>query len=350
MRSIKKIAALVLSLAMLATMFAFSASAAAEANLYLEGPDKATVGDIYTVSVRLSDAGNEVGGFQGKITYTNAEYVSAQIHPNVLNLNDATADLANTVVTDNGSTVDFVTVTDVKGTNPANAIWFKVSFKVTAAGATFTLNGEKLSNKTGTDTVAETVTGEALAPAVVSDAFAINEIGMKNTTDAKTQGLVYKVTFAGGEIPEGATEYGMVFYPTSLLNGELTVNTEGAVKANVVEGDAAFDTIPTDDGSYWAYLNFAFENEDTAYKFLGTRITARAYYVVDGTAYYSDNTSADVTDGVANKAVLNVAKEFVAGYTGDADMTAVNAAIADLDGANFKENRGTLLQFVVDNF
>lgn len=364
MRSIKKIAALVLAFAMLATMFAFSASAETAANLYLEGPDNATKGELYTISIRLSDASNLVGGFSGTLTYSGATVEGTQVHPSVLALNNTTD--ASTVITKEGTDkIKFVTVTRVDGantTNPVDAIWFKVQFKVTGDAASFALGDVKFSNKEGKALLSETegTVGGTLAPQVaaeVADNYSIDEIKIKDTADATKQGLGYAVSFPGGEIPEGATEYGVVFLPTKLLDGgELTVETANAVAAKVNK-DAEPERFASsvENGTYWAYLSFNFSSEDKAYQFLGTKVSARAYYKIGNAIYYSDNTNTiGVEDGVADKAVLNVAKELAVKVQNNQSTVTLDKlaeALADLDGeTTYKTNRGTLLQFVTDNF
>ncbi|MBO5872909.1 MAG: hypothetical protein J6Q56_01735 [Clostridia bacterium] len=362
MRSIKKIAALVLAFAMLTTMFAFSASAETQARLYLDGPEKVAEGEVYTVSIRLDDESNLVGGFSGTLTYSGATFEDVQVHPSVLELNDT--DDASTVITDKGNgEIDFVTVTRVDGTNtdnPKAAIWFKVKFTVTG-DASFALTDVKFSNKAGKALLSATegTVGAALTPEVVSsqEFYSINDIKIKDTADATKQGLEYQVVFPGKVIPEDAIEYGVVFIPTKLLDGEvLTVNTTNAVvaKVNKTEDPEDFEAF-VENGTYYAYLNFAFSSEDKAYQFLGTKISAVAYYKTASGIVYSDNTNGiGVTDGVADRAVLNVAKDKAAAVeTNKSSVTpeALAAALADLDGANtYKTNRGTLLQFVADNY
>ena len=362
MRSIKKIAALVLAFAMLATMFAFSASAETQAILYLDGPEKVAQGEVYTVSIRLDDESNLVGGFSGTLTYSGATFVDVQVHPNVLALNDT--DDASTVITNKGNgEIEFVTVTRVDGTNtvnPEKAVWFKVQFTVTG-DASFNLSNVKFSNKAGQALLSaeQGTTGTTLAPEVVSsqEIYSIDDINIKDTADATKQGLEYKVVFPGEAIPADAIEYGVVFLPTQLLKGGvLTVDTPNAVIAKVnktkdPEDFAAF----VENGTYYAYLNFTFSSEDKAYQFLGTKISAVAYYKTASGTVYSDNTNdIGVTDGVADRAVLNVAKERAAAVENNKSSVtfeALAAALADLDGANtYKTNRGTLLQFVADNY
>lgn len=362
MRSIKKIAALVIAFAMLATMFAFSASAETAANLYLEGPANATKGEVYTVSICLSDSSNLVGGFSGTLTYTGATVEATQVHPNVLALNDT--DNASTVITDVGDgVVKFVTVTRVDGKttdNPKNAIWFKVQFVITG-NATFTLSDVKFSNKTGQALLSDSqgTVGGALAPTVINKQYSIDEIKIRDTADATVQGLGYGVSFPGGAIPEGVTEYGVIFLPTKLLKEgkaltEANYSSAVVAKANKEADPEKFNS-SVENGMFYAYLGFTFSSEDKAYQFLGTKISARAYYKIGETYYYSENTNnIGVEDGVADKAVLNVAIQkanAVDDNKSSVSFEALAAALADLDGKDtYKANRGTLLQFVTDNY
>lgn len=356
MRSIKKIAALVLTFAMLATMFAFSASAETEAaKLYLDGPKNATQGQVYTVSICLEDKSDLVGGFSGTLTYSGATVEDIQVHPSVLALNDATE--ASTIITDKGNgTINFVTVTRVNGVNPQKAVWFKVQFTIDG-DANFALSGVTFSDKEGKAYLSQSegTVGQGLVLDVAAKNYAIDEIKIKDTADATKQGLGYAVSFPGGKIPDNATEYGVIFLPTNLLEEGKALtedNYSSAVAAKVnKDTEPARFASSVENGTYWAYLSFNFASEDKAYQFLGTKISARAYYKIGNDIYYSDNTNGiGVEDGVADKAVLNVAKE-LANSIADQQTQAVKDALADLDGpTTYKANRGTLLQFVTDNF
>lgn len=352
----KKLIAVVLTVAMMLTVCAFSVSAeAATPELLVQGAADVQVGDEYTVSIRLNDAGNTVGGFQGELAYIGAEVTNIVANPEVLDFNNTTDQ--DTVIKDDGNSVNFATVADLDGTNPATRIWFKVTFKVTDV-PTFTLAEVIFSDKDANKL--DGTVGAALKPNVVAADAAnvtLNKVGILEQKVANDQGIVVNAGIAN--IDKDATEYGVVFYPTSLLKGaELTVETEGAVKAYAQKGDASFDKF-MNAGSFNAVLHFNFGSEDNAIKFLGTKVSARVYYVVGDDVYYSANSEDKyIQGGVSSKAVLNTVLDKGDTVTDDtnistsitvADYNAAKAALKTTDD-NWKENRITVLSFAVDNF
>ncbi len=349
----KKLIALVLSVAMMLTLCALTASAETAPSLVIEGAQKVVVGEDYTVSIRLNDAGNVVGGFQGELTYTGATVKDIAVNPQVLDFNtDGTKD---TVIKDDGDSVNFVTVGDIKGQNPATRIWFKVTFTVTSNDAEFALAEVVFAAK---DAKALNGTFDStLAPEVPNPAdptVSVDRVGIIAQVKPNDQAINVQ---AGIVVPEGktATEYGVVFYPTSLLDGaELTVDTAGAVKAKLNAGEKYFDKF-IEEGTFNALLHFDFSTDEKAAQFLGTKVSARAYVIADGVPYYSANTSDKyIQGGVADKAALNTILDVGAKF--DADSASVtldeyNAAIEGLNTSNsdWYANRCTALKFVVEH-
>ena len=86
----------------------FSASAASAPELLAQGAANVQVGDKYTVSIRLNDASDVVGGFQGELAYTGATVDTILANPEVKDFNNTDDD--TTVVKDDGNSVNFVTV------------------------------------------------------------------------------------------------------------------------------------------------------------------------------------------------------------------------------------------------
>lgn len=347
----KKLIALVLTVAMMLTVCAFSASATTAPELVAEGAANVQIGDKYTVSIRLNDADNTVGGFEGELAYTGATVDSIVVNPQVLGYNN-TED-GTTIIEDDGDSVNFATVADLKGTNPATRIWFKVTFTVTSAPE-FTLSNVVFSDKNATELAG--TTGGALKPAVpAADAtkVTLNKAGILEQTVPNDQGIVINAGIVAAE--EEITEFGVVFYPTSLLNGaELTVNTAGAVKASVKAGDAKFDSF-LEAEEFNAVLHFDFSTDENAAKFMGTKVSARVYYIVDGTAYYSAN-SADkyIQGGVSSKAALNTVLDFGNSVTDNKSTVATEdydtaKAALNTSNADWYNNRLTVLQYAVEN-
>lgn len=354
----KKVIALVLTLAMLVSCFAFSASADTAPALVIEGASQVVAGDTYTVNIRLNDASNVVGGFQGALAYTGATVEEIVVNPQVLGYNN-TEDAATVIKDDANGTIKFATVADIKGTNPTSRIWFKVTFTA-QANPTFTLKDVVFSDKDATVLVGAPAETQVLAPTtpVAGDPeVSLLKVGILEQIVPNDQGIVVQ---AGISIPEGkaVTEYGVVFYPTSLLKGaELTVETEGAVVAAVKAGDAKFQKF-IDNGMFSAVLNFNFSTDEKAAQFMGTKVTARVYYKVDGQpAVYSANSVDNgkyIQGGVSSKAVLNTVLDYadnVRENHSNIETSAYTAARDALDTTadGWYQNRKIVLEYAVDN-
>lgn len=315
----KKIIAFVLTVAMVLSVCAFSVSAETAApSVELQGAANAVVGDTYTVSVRLNDAAGDVAGVQGELVYANATVKDIVVNPQLLTWNNTEDD--DTIVYNDGDSINFATLAYVTGTR----LLIKVTFEV-AAGATFSLENVKFADDNAAALAGNT--GAALAPAVIAteDGVAkLNAVGMLPEADGLKQGVVVN----GSITVEGVTEFGVVYYPTQLLAGKaLTLETEGAVVAST--------TNLTDINDFDATLKFAYKDATKAAKMLGVKISAVVYYKdAEGTHYSANSVDKYIQGGVASKAVLNVALEKVAGITGDAELDAAKAGISGADMVN----------------
>lgn len=332
----KKIIAFVLTVAMVLSVCAFSVSAETAApSVELQGAANAVVGDTYTVSVRLNDAAGVVAGVQGELVYANATVKDIVVNPQVLNWNN-TED-KNTVVYNDGDSINFATLADVTGTR----LLIKVTFKV-AAGATFSLENCKFSDANAV-AIDDATAGAALAPVVTAtEEVSIVGVGMLPKEVATEQGVVVR----GKVVAEDVEEIGVLFYPTQLLGGKaLTIDNKDAVSAVATEN---LENILAEEEGFDGVLNFDL-SEAAAAKLLGVKITSVVYYKDSkGNVTYSSNNidgNKYVKNGVASKAILNTALDVVNGITDKAEE--LTNALADLDGSNYIANRNTVLKYAV---
>ncbi len=347
----KKLIALVLAVAMMLTLGVLTVSAESAPALVLEGAEKVAVGDEYVVSIRLNDASNVVGGFQGELAYTGATVKEIAVNPQVNEYNNNGAD--DTIIADDGDSVNFVTLGNVKGNNPETRIWFKVTFEITGE-ATFALEEVVFSNKEAA--AIEGIVGTLNVDVATAEeaVVTLNKAGVIAQTAPNDQAIVIE---AGISVPDGVEveEYGVVFYPTALLGGaELTVETEGAVKAFLTKGSANFDK-HIEEGYFSALLHFNFSTDENAAKFLGTKVSARVYYKVNGEYVYSFNSSDKyIQGGVADKAALNTLLDYSENIAENKssvspeDFTAAKAGL-NTSNENWFANRCTVLLYVVEN-
>lgn len=347
----KKLIAVVLTVAMMLTVCAFSVSAEAAApQLVAEGAANVQIGDKYIVNIRLNDADNQVGGFQGELVYENATVDSVEVNPQVLTYNN-TED-KDTVIKDDGNSVNFATVADLKETNPATKIWFKVTFTITG-DANFTFANVVFSNKDATEINGTFVNLDPKVPAADATKVTLEKQGIRESTAPAGQGIV--VNAGIDKVNDAVTEFGVVFYPTSLLKGaELTVATEGAVIASVTKGDENFANF-VEAKEFNAVLNFNFSNDVNAAKFLGTKVSARVFYkTADGVFYSANSVDSYIQGGVSSKAVLNTVLDYgdkVVDNKSDVSTDAYNTAKGGLNTSNenWKTNRETVLKYAVQN-
>ena len=357
----KKFIALALTLAMLVSCLVFTASAESGVVVALQGPATAQAGETFQVEVRVTDANKVVGGVQGVIDVTGATVVDVQVNSELQNWNKTTDNTTIYKTTDNDIT--FAALNSLADDTHATRLWFKVTYQVVAEDAvSVNLKDVKVSDKSAalindvaTSDVAITVVDPVSDPVVT-----LNGMGMLQGTDnVEEQALMVN---AGVSFPNKAdiAEFGVVFYPTSLLGGaELTVNTSGAVIAKVTkENTALFNSIvDAEDATFNGLLMFGFSSKTNALKFLGTKVTARVYYkTTEGDVVYSSNNTVGngesnkyIKSGTAKKAGLNVLLDNGAKITDHTDEAAYNAAVAGLSTSNadWEANREYVLKYVI---
>lgn len=334
----KKLIALVLALAMMVSVFALSASAATAPALTLDGVDTADAGTTYVLTVTLKGAAS-VAGIQGTVTADGATVSNVQINKGLLTANDTQA--ASTIAKSDDNKVSFVALVD---TNVDSYATVRITYNVTENAPSFTL-----SNVVASDENAKSITSlstQNKTTKATTDKATLLKIGMKPEKTAMKQGIrVHAATNI-----ENAEEFGVIFYPTALLNGAtLNYQTSDAIIAKVTKDNPKFDELKAE---YAATLNFNFTEEADAAKFLGIKISAVAYCKDnDGNIYYSDNSVKDdkyIQGGIGNKAVLNSALDRIQELQ-EVITEDVQTAIDNLDGADYVENRNKVLAFVVDN-
>ncbi len=351
----KKLIALVLSVAMLVSCFAISISAtAATAELVLQGAEYAAAGETYTVNVRLNDADDQVGGIQGTIKYEGASVTSIVANPEVLGYNKDAAQ--GTVITDdiNGN-IKFASVAvlaDDKD-NYDTKIWFKVTFTIDDSSSTATQIS--LADVIFSDKSANVLDGKAdtvLTPADPSTHADLLEVGMLNAETADTQGVVVhaKVGVAAGDIKE----YGVLFYPTQLITDDcpLAYDNDKVLKASLVKENnpTEFSKYLNSDYGFDATLKIAYTEKINASKFLGVKVSSVVYYVSnDGTVSYSQNSVDEyIQGGVANQAILNKALDII--EEKKIDDGALKVAISNInseDDNTMIASRDVVLAFAV---
>lgn len=348
----KKLIAVVLTVAMMLTVCAFSVSAEAAApQLVAEGAANVQVGDKYTVNIRLNDAGKIVGGFQGELKFSGATFDSAVVNPDVLVYNNT--DDATTVIKADEDSVNFATVADLKGENYATRIWFKVTFVITG-DANFTFENVVFSDKNATEIDGTFVNLDPTVPAVGATQITLEKQGIREGVTPAAQGIVVNAGIVG--VTDAVTEFGVVFYPTSLLKGaELTVATEGAVVASVTKDDENFAKFVNAE-KFNAVLNFNFSSDENAAKFLGTKVSARVFYkTADGVFYSANSVDKYIQGGVSSKAVLNTVLDYAGDGIdpnhSDVETEEYVAAKAGLNttATNWEANRCTVLKYAVQN-
>ena len=357
----KKFIALALALAMMVSCLVFTASAESGVVVRLEGPANITAGAEFQVKIRVTDPSRLVGGVQGMIDVTGAEFKSLEANPVLKTWNNTEDETTIYKVTDND--VTFAALNSLEADSYSTRLWIIVNYKATAENVSVELKNVKAADKSANlindVTVEYPGAVDIIDPA--EDLFIdMNYVGMRTSAEANVamkQGLVVnsKINFAGKEIDE----FGVIFYPTSLLNGaELTVNTPGAVVAKAVKGDGLYNYVVNNGGEFDAVLNFKFDSDVNALRFLGTRVTVRSYYKVGEEIVYASNDSAVdsyVKSGTASKAVLNIVLDkqndvapVEGGVTADAFATAITGL--NTNNENWQANRATALKYVVDYY
>lgn len=339
----KKLIALVLTLAMMVSVFALSASATTTPALVLTGADEVAVGSTYVLTVTLKGAAS-VAGVQGTVTADGADVTKVQINTGLLTAN-STQDSSTIAKTDDNE-VSFVALVDTTADSYATV---RITYTATKDAPSFALKDVVASDAEANRIDGFTTTDKTTTKPTVEST--ITAVGMKPEADVEKQGIVVHATATVAD----AKEFGVIYYPTSLLNGEpLTRDTKGAVIAKIDTDSPNFVEKRDEDGAYGATLHFNFSTKEYASQFLGIKVSAVAYCIgQDDTVYYSSN-SVDkyIQGGTASKAVLNVAVDKVQelGEDGTEIPAEVVTAIKNLNGTDYVAARDTVLAFVVEQF
>lgn len=355
----KKFIALALALAMMVSCLVFTASA--EDNgvaVTLQGPSTVEKDGTFQVKVRVTDVQNIVGGVQGMIDVTGATVAQVQVNPE-LNTWNKTEDV-NTIYKLENNDITFASLNHLVPDTYDTRVWFIIDYKATDAEAVkVELKNVKVSNKD-----AKAITTVATSDLDI-DVINVEEDPSVSLTKAGIDGkaelvddqamLVYAENVKN--IDNGnVTDIGVVFYPTSLLGGEeLTIDTDGAVVANINKSDAMFAKVVAKK-MFIGSLEFNFSTTDKALSFLGTKVTARVYYkTADGKVIYASNSSDNkyIKNGVANKAALNTILDAANAVTNpvDDDLAAYNTHKDNLNTAKngWQDSRAYVLKYCVRN-
>lgn len=363
----KKFIALALALAMMVSCLVFTASAEDSVAVTLQGPTTVVKDGTFQVKVRVTDTQNVVGGVQGKVDVTGATVTKVQVNPDLLTWNK-TSD-ANTIYKLENNDVTFASLNHLVADTYDTRVWFIIDYQVTDAEAvSVALANVKVSNKEAK--AITTVATSDLAIDVIDTATDPNvslmgagiygyEEAKNGTEDCTTlvdnQGMLVYAEVDNIDV-DAVTDIGVVFYPTSLLGGdELTVETQGAVVANVNKVDNAtlFNNIATA-GYFYGELDYNFSETVNALAFLGTKVTARVYYkTANGIVYASNTVDKYIKNGVASKAALNTITDKAGAVTnptwvGDGDYATARAGL-NTSNEKWQENRAYVLEYCVRN-
>ena len=255
----------------------------------------------------LNDADSLVGGIEGVITYDDAAFSIESIA-----LSSAFAGYGNSIEdsfnTDTSGSIKFVGLADLKNKDNGSA-WFTVKFNVLKAAEVDFKVTATAANKTGTDTLdnVEILNKENFdtVPNVAKVLGAAIRTGTEEEpVHADEQDLRFVATLDEIDLPQNGnvTEYGvLMMYTKRLGDRELTYE----MIENNEYGLAVAKKVPT--GEIYASLDGIAANVDA----IGSRVSARAYMVVDGKVYYSNNNkdaNDSVNDGYSSCSVVGVAK------------------------------------------
>ena len=338
MRTCKKLVALVIALAMLATMFAFSASAAEGDTLKIVANGDPVVGENYEVSVKVVDADDSVGGVSGVITVENATLSAVTVSDAVLAANRT--DDKDTIVKVDNNSFKFAAVGD-------DGEWFKLTLTGFAEEATIrvTASSTKASNATGSATTDLATENFAKEVPASDTGIYVSATSIRATKDVTEQGMRYAINFADDFDFSQVTEVGVIYAPKQLVDmSNFTIGADADIKVvKATSADAAFDYIKADKAFNAYIMTGIADNETGSYKMLGVRVAARAYYKIGDKVYYSNNTeeAREITSGIAGRAVLNAAMAMAATKT---DEFADKAQYSD------NSRRQALIDYVCDNF
>lgn len=353
----KKFIALALALAMMVSCLVFTASAESSVVVELQGPESIATGATFEVKVRVTDASNIVGGVQGTVDVEGATLVKVESNPE-LNVWNSTED-TTTLYKQDGDDITFAALNSLEANTHDTRLWFILTYTATADEVSVNLANVKVSNKDAQLIAAE---NKNLAISVinpVADPYmsvtSASLIAKAEANVVENQGMVVKADFAN--LSDDVTEFGVIFYPTALLAGkELTLETQGAVVAKTLKAEqpAMYEAV-MNDGKFQALLKYAFNTEEDALRFLGTKVSARAYYKIGDKVVYTSNANGSyINGGVANRAALNVVLDNagkitdpVDGITKEQYEEAAKGLTTNVEG--WQANRKTALKYLVDN-
>ena len=280
----KKIIALFLSILMIASMTALTASAEGEVEVKLVADTEvgAVAGSTYSVTLEIADA--TVGGVQGTVTYDEAkfDFVDITMAKSVADANHIEGKAEDAFkVDETAGTIDYILLCD--GVTNALATF---NFKVLAAevgAADFTVTGVKVANAEGTAEKANKTVdanGVKVSPvAITADSTTIRTNGQYDLRFTTT----IDADFAANN---KIKEVGMILIPTSLIaEGKEVVNDVTGAKFCVDGVTPQIKTIPyTGDNTVLANIN------NTGTSHMNRRYSLRAFVVLEnGTVVYSDN-------------------------------------------------------------
>ena len=356
----KKFIALALALAMMVSCLVFTVSADNSVAVTLQGPTTVVENGTFQVKVRVTDVANVVGGVQGTVDVTGATVTNVQVNPDLLDWNKTSDE--TTIYKLENNDVTFASLNKLVADTYDTRVWFIIDYQVNAdvTDVSVVLNNVKVSDKTA-KAVTSVATNE-LTIGLIDEAdpsVSLAGVGIDGeAVNVNDQAILINAEVKNINL-ESVTDIGVIFYPTSLLGGEdLTVNTQGAVIANVNKADDATTFNKINRAGYFiGALDFNFTTDEKAYAFLGTKVTARVYYkTTDGAVVYASNNvdgNKYIKNGVANKAalntILNKANSVTEPTFGSVDEYNTKKAGLNTSNLEWMTNRAYVLEYCVKN-
>lgn len=362
----KKVIALALALAMMVSCLVFTASAESSVAVKLEGPETIEAGGVFQVKVRVTDTSGIVGGVQGVINATGATVTSVEVNPEVLSWNK-TED-RNTIfkIGENNTAVSFASLNNLDAsTTHSTRLWLIITCEADdgASDVAVAFGSVKVSNKEA-KLIDGVTTNELNIKVMGAEAPSVSlvEVGIDGKAILATEQAILVNAAVENIADESVTDVGVIFYPTALLGGkDLTFNVDGVLCANInKEQDEELFNKVSEARKFIGALNFMFEDEVNALKFLGYKVTARVYYKTsDGKVIYASNQVAGndyIINGVANKAALNTildngdnVKEPVEGSGTLDGYNNAKIGLNTVNNVDWQGNRAYVLKYCVMN-
>ena len=335
----KKLIAVLLTLALLVGVSMLPASAAVAPQVYVDAPAQAQPGEIIAVSLYVNNGNEVVGGVEGTVTYDSSmlTYVGVTLREDVVligNVEDVTVRQ-----TEDG--VRFVTVSNVTGGNPAADAWLTLNFRVEAAtGSAAAVAVEEMKVS---DWMGEGCLELGAGYSQPEDAGIVRIITVGTDDPIDVLGATIRTDGAGIRYQAGIDsafkntltlkEAGIVMLPTVLLYEDQdltkeTVGRRGAKPAIAYTTDASkLARIAAGESLFGTLTNGVSGNR------ANVQISARSYLTFsDGTTvYYSHNEGSNIVAGEAVRSVVKVAQ------------TIANNEIAAANGALNNHGLGTIL-------